>query len=87
MRSLNRKSKGLGNKALKMPRFHWVYFNGEESEPFRIRDEVVNVPRDYSLAPKSTPLVLPKSEPFKLGMGMVAVVCLIAGALLAVWFL
>ena len=87
MRSLNRKSKGLGNTALKMPRFHWIYFNGEKSEPFRIRDEVEGVPGDYKLSPKSSPLVVPEPEPFKLTMGMVAVVCLIVGALLAMWFL
>lgn len=87
MRALNRKSKGLGKKALKMPRFHWIYFNGEESEQFRIRDEVNSIPRDYTLAPKSAPLVIPENTPFKLTMGMVAGICLLAGALLAMWFL
>ena len=43
----NRKSKGLGIRALGLPRFHWIYFNGEESEVFRIYDEVTTVPEDY----------------------------------------
>ena len=86
MRSLNRKSKGLGKKALKMPRFHWVYFNGEESKPFRIRDEVDAIPKDYALAPKSAPLAMSEPEPFKLTSGMIAGICLLLGALLAMWF-
>ena len=49
MRALNRKSKGLGNKALEMPRFHWVYYNGRVSEVFRIHDTVENVPEDFEM--------------------------------------
>lgn len=49
MRALNRKSKGLGNKALDMPRFHWIYYNGQVSEPFRILDLVENVPKDFEV--------------------------------------
>lgn len=44
----NRKSKGLGIKALGLPRFHWIYFNGSASEMFRIRDEATNIPENYT---------------------------------------
>ena len=46
-REYNRKSKGLGGLALELPRFTWIYFNGQVSEPFRIPDLTEKVPEDY----------------------------------------
>lgn len=37
---------GLGDLALRTERFNWLYYNGKVTEPFRIRDEVENVPED-----------------------------------------
>jgi len=49
MRMLNRKMKALGEAANRMPKYHWIYYNGEASEPFRIRDEVETVPTDFKV--------------------------------------
>ena len=77
----------LGELASNVERFHWIYYNGEISKPFYIPEEVSNSPQNYALAPKSAPLVIPEPTEFKLTMGMVAGICLVVGALLAVWFL
>jgi len=49
MRMLNRKMKALGDAANRMPKYHWIYYNGEASKPFRIRDEVKTVPTDFKV--------------------------------------
>jgi len=48
-REYNRMHKGLGKLALELPRFHWIYFNGEVSEMFTIGDKVRNVPKDFKV--------------------------------------
>jgi len=45
--NLRRKSKRLPDLVKKLPRFHWIYYNGMTTEPFRIADEVDTVPADY----------------------------------------
>jgi len=62
-RFFNRKVKNMGNLALQLPRFHWIYYNGESvSEPFLIEDLVTETPKDYEIT-KSYPWKdLPKGE-------------------------
>lgn len=86
MRNLNRKSKGLGNYALKMPQYHWIYFNGERSPLFRIRDEVSNVPTDVLIVQKTTPIEV-KTDRTELNPWLLAFFAFLAGVLLAAWLL
>ena len=44
-RSTNKRVREL---AQSIPKYHWVYFSGYESEPFRVRDEVNHRPEDYN---------------------------------------
>ncbi|GAG39365.1 unnamed protein product, partial [marine sediment metagenome] len=59
-REYNRMKKGLGKLALELPRFHWIYYNGKVSKPFKIPDLVRNVPKDFEVergSPKHTEVV------------------------------
>lgn len=47
LRALNRRAKNLGNIAIKIPKYHFVYHNGEISPIFRVRDEVETRPTDF----------------------------------------
>ena len=47
LRFYNRKEKGLGSRALEVPRFKWIYYNGHASVTFPIGDKVRSVPKDY----------------------------------------
>jgi len=51
-RFFNKKVKKMGDLALTIPRFHWIYYNGEyvSPEPFNIPDLVTETPQDYKIA-------------------------------------
>ena len=57
---LRRKDKEAANLVKTLPKYHFVYYSGEASKPFRIRDEVNQTPRDIVQ-------VKPRKEHRKLG--------------------
>jgi len=49
-RFFNKKVKKMGDLALTIPRFNWIYYNGEGvTEMFQIPDLVRNEPQDYKI--------------------------------------
>jgi len=47
LRAYNRMKKGLGNRAMEIEPYHWVYYNGEVTEPFTVPDLVASAPENY----------------------------------------
>lgn len=45
---------GLGDLALVVPQYHWLYFNGSVSEPFTVDKVVDNEPEDFVVEQEET---------------------------------
>jgi len=64
VREYNKKVKNMGNLALQIERFHWLYYNGENVfGPFRIEDTVTQVPTDYVIEHKKGDITIKVGEP------------------------
>lgn len=78
IQALRRKDKKAAETIKKIPRYHFLYFNGQSHGPFRVRDTVRSTPQDYYALPPppayDRPLGLSWWQQFFIGFAFTIVV-------------